>query len=106
MFLSLSAILFHFSKALNFFREVPCLSVTAVFLTICALIAMVIAFVSGITAVLPTSGGLFFAILCIGFGFGISVIGIMVKVTIDEREEQKLRTNPIADFQKWFSKLT
>ncbi|KAJ0014576.1 hypothetical protein Pint_21263 [Pistacia integerrima] len=95
MFLSFSAILSHFSIEFKFFREVLFLSDTAVVVTIFALIAMVIAFVSGILAVLLPSAGLFSAILCTCIGFCILVSGIMVKVIIDEWREQKLRTNPI-----------
>ncbi|XP_031249336.1 ankyrin repeat-containing protein ITN1-like [Pistacia vera] len=95
MFLSLSAILFHFSMEFKFFREVLFLFDTAVVGTIFALIAMVIAFVSGIRAVLLPPVGLFSAILCICIGFCILVSGIMVKVIIDEWREQKLRTNQI-----------
>ncbi|GAY63533.1 hypothetical protein CUMW_226360 [Citrus unshiu] len=74
MVLSLSAVFVHFILSLKLFRKFICLFVFALLLTLVAMIAMVVAFITGTYAVLSPSLGLAIVTCFIGLTFFLLVI--------------------------------
>ncbi|XP_052293047.1 ankyrin repeat-containing protein NPR4-like [Citrus sinensis] len=74
MVLSLSAVFVHFILSLKLFRKFICLFVFALLLTLVAMLAMVVAFITGTYAVLSPSLGLAIVTCFIGLTFFLLVI--------------------------------
>ena len=79
MVLSLSAVFVHFILSLKLFRKFICLFVFALLLTLVAMLAMVVAFITGTYAVLSPSLGLAIVTCFIGLTFFLLVIFMFYK---------------------------
>ncbi|KAH9682258.1 ANK REP REGION domain-containing protein [Citrus sinensis] len=79
MVLSLSAVFVHFILSLKLFRKFICLFVFALLLTLVAMLAMVVAFITGTYAVLSPSLGLAIVTCFIGSTFFLLVIFMFYK---------------------------